>query len=77
MARLNGHTVKTLGLELFDYQFSDEAAASVAHIIGAICNYSRRLHGIGLSGLQPPFGYPSLRAEAERIRRSSTNLPPR
>jgi hypothetical protein len=71
MARLNAPTVKTLALELFDYQFSDEAAESVAHTIGAMANYSRRLHVIGLTGLQPPFGYPTLRAEADRIRRNS------
>jgi hypothetical protein len=71
MARLNGPTVKALALELFDYQFSDDAAASVAHIVGAMANYSRRLHAIGLAGLQPPFGYPALRAEADRLRRNS------
>jgi hypothetical protein len=71
MARFNAETVKLLGRELYDYEFSDEAAASVAHIIGAMANYSRRLHGIGLTGMQPPFGYPTLRAEADRIRRSA------
>ena len=71
MAKFNAETVKLLGRELFDYEFSDEAAASVAHIIGAMANYSRRLHGIGLVGMQPPFAYPTLRAEADRIRRIS------
>jgi hypothetical protein len=71
MARLNGPTVKALAMELFDYEFSEDAAASVAHIVGAMANYSRRLHAIGLAGLQPPFGYPALRAEADRIRRNS------
>lgn len=71
MAKFNAETVKLLGRELFDYEFSDEAAASVAHIIGAMANYSRRLHGIGLVGMQPPFTYPTLRAEADRIRRIS------
>jgi hypothetical protein len=69
MAKFNAETVKLLGSELFDYSFSDESAASVAHIIGAMASYSRRLHGIGLIGIQPPFGYPALRAEADRIRR--------
>lgn len=71
MARLNGPTVKALALELFDYRFSDDDAASVAHIVGAMANYSRRLHAIGLAGLQPPFGYATMRAEADRIRRNS------
>ena len=71
MARLNAETIKLLGRELFDYDFTDEAADSVARIIGAMANYSRRLHGIGLIGIQPPFGYATLRAEADRIRRSA------
>jgi hypothetical protein len=71
MAKFTAATAKSLALELYDYEFSDETAASVAHIVGAMANYSRRLHGIGLTGLQPPFGYPMLRAEADRIRRNS------
>jgi hypothetical protein len=35
-----------------------------------MANYSRRLHGIGLAGVQPPFGYPTLCAEAARLRRN-------
>jgi hypothetical protein len=69
MAKFTATTAKLLAHELFDYEFSDEAAASVAHVIGAMANYSRRLHGIGLMGLQPPFGYLTLCTEAERIRR--------
>ncbi len=69
MARLSPETVKLLALELYDYEFTEDAAASVAHVVGAMANYSRRLHAIGLSGLQPPFGYLTLRTEADRIRR--------
>jgi len=69
MAKLSADTVKLLARELYDYEFTEEAAASVAHIIGAMANYSRRLHAIGLARLQPPFGYPTLRTEADRIRR--------
>jgi hypothetical protein len=68
MAEFTAATARLLARELYDYEFSEEAAASVAHIIGAMANYSRRLHGIGLTGLQPPFGYPTLRTEADRIR---------
>ena len=57
MARFNAETVKLLGRELYDYEFTDESATAVARIIGALTNYSRRLHGIGLAGMQPPFGY--------------------
>jgi hypothetical protein len=72
MALLTAATVRALALELFDYQFADDAAAaSVAHIVGAMASYSRRLHALGLVGLQPPFGYPAMLAEADRIRRNS------
>jgi hypothetical protein len=71
MAQLKGPTVKALALELFDYQFTDDAAAAVAHTIGAMANYSRRLHAIGIAGMQPPFGYATLCAEADRIRRTN------
>jgi hypothetical protein len=69
MARLRPETVKLLAQELYDYEFTEDAAASVAHVIGAMANYSRRLHAIGVPGLQPPFGYSTLRTEADRIRR--------
>jgi hypothetical protein len=71
MAKFTAATAKLIALELYDYELSDEAAASVAHVVGAIANYSRRLHGIELAGLQPPFGYATLRSEADRIRRNS------
>jgi hypothetical protein len=71
MAKLNAATVKALALELFDYEFTDDAAASVAHIVGAMANRSRRLHGIGPTGTQPPFGFATLCAEADRLRRNS------
>jgi hypothetical protein len=50
---------------------SDDAAEAVAHMVGAMATYSRRLEALNLTGLQPPFGYPTLIAEAERWRRSS------
>jgi hypothetical protein len=74
MAKFTAATAKLLAHELYDYEFTDESAASVAHVIGAMASYSRRLHGIGLTGQQPPFGYPTLRTEAGRIQRAS--VPP-
>jgi hypothetical protein len=68
MARLTPQTVKLLAHELHDYQLSDEAAASLAHMLGAMATHSRRLETLGLTALQPPFGYPTLLAEAERRR---------
>jgi hypothetical protein len=71
MAKFSAATVQLLARELYDCEFSDESAAAVAHVIGAMASYSRRLHGIGLMGLQSPFGYPTLQAEADRIRRAA------
>jgi len=69
MARLTGSAVKMLAHELYDYTLSDDAAEAVAHMIGAMATYSRRLEALDLSGRQPPFGYPTLIAEAEQQRR--------
>ena len=66
MARLTGPAVKMIAEQLYDYNLSDDAAEAVAHMIGAMATYSRRLEALNLGGLQPPFGYPTLIAEAER-----------
>jgi len=71
MPRLTAETAKLLAKELYDYKLDDEAAAAVAHMVGAMATYSRRLDALKLTGVQPPFGYPTLIAEAERIRRRS------
>jgi hypothetical protein len=68
MERLTADTVKALARQLYDYRLDDEAAASIAHMVGAMAAYSHRLEALGLQGLQPPFGYPTLIAEAERTR---------
>jgi hypothetical protein len=68
MTRLTPETVKMLARELYEYDLSDEAAASVAHLAGATVTLSNRLDSLKLAGLQPPFGYPTLLAEAGRIR---------
>lgn len=70
MARLTGAAVKTLAQQLYDYDLSDDAAYAVAHMVGAMATYSRRLEALNFRGLQPPFGYPILLAEAERKRRA-------
>jgi hypothetical protein len=36
-------------------------------MVGAMASYTRRLKTLDLPGLQPPFGYPTLIAEATRI----------
>jgi hypothetical protein len=71
MAELTGAAVKMLAQQLYDYNLSEDAAEAVADMVGAMATYSRRLEALNLSGLQPPFGYPTLLAEAERSLRSS------
>jgi hypothetical protein len=71
MARLTGPAAKILAEQLYDYHLSDEAADAVAHMVGAMATYSHRLEALNLGGLQPPFGYPVLIAEAERSLRDS------
>ncbi len=71
MARLTSDAVKMLAQQLYDYDLADDAAEAVAHMVGAMATYSRRLETLNLAGLQPPFGYPTLIAEAERLLRSA------
>jgi hypothetical protein len=66
MARLTAETLKTLAQELYEYELADEAATSVARIVGAGAAGFRRLDSPSLQDLQPPFGYPTLIAEAHR-----------
>lgn len=69
MARLTPETVKVMAKELYDYEMSDESAAAVASAAGAMITHARRLGNLDLAGVQPPFGYPTLLAEADRIRK--------
>ena len=70
MARLTSQTVKAIAKELYDYELSDESAALVANAAGAMVAQSRRLgSNTDLAGVQPPFGYTTLLAEAERLRK--------
>ncbi len=69
MARLTPETVRAMAKELYDYELSDDAAVAVANAAGAMVTHSRRLGSVDLGGVQPPFGYPTLLAEAERIRK--------
>lgn len=71
MARVTGEAVKLLAHQLYDYNVSDDVAEAVAHMVGATASYARRLESLNITGLQPPFGYPALIAQAERSRRNS------
>ena len=64
--RVNPASVKALAHEVFEYELADDAAASVARILGAMTNGLRQLEVAREA--QPPFGYPTLTAEARRLR---------
>jgi hypothetical protein len=69
MAHLSPSTLLTLARELYDYELSDSAAATAAHMIGAVVHYGEKLRRPARDGLQPPLSYSTLLAEAERLRR--------
>ena len=69
MARVTPETVQNLARQLYEYELTEEAAPTIAHMVGAMAAYSRRLTELKLSGLQAPLGYPTLIAEAGRLRR--------
>ena len=71
MAKLTAEMATALAEQLYDNKLADDAAESVAHMVGAMATYSGRLESLNLVGIQPPLGYATMQAEAERIRRSS------
>ncbi len=71
MGILRPETVRLIAREMYDYDISDEAAAALARGAGALLTSSHHLStAFGLGDIEPPFGYPNLEAEAERIRRN-------
>jgi hypothetical protein len=71
MAQLTAQTVKQMARDIFDYEISDADAHSLANTSGAMLTLSRHLGSLGLSGIQPPFGYPNLNAEATQLKKKS------
>jgi len=67
MAYVTGPTVKQVLHDLFDYEVSDADAETIAHSAGAMQTLSSQLGALGLNEVEPPFGYPTLNAEAERL----------
>ena len=67
MAHVTGPTVKQILRELFGYEVSDADAQAIAHSAGAMQTLSSQLAAVGLTEVEPPFGYPTLKAEAERL----------
>jgi hypothetical protein len=70
MPLVTAETVKQVLRDLYGYEISDRDAHSIAHSAGAMLTLAGHLGSIGLSGIEPPFGYSVLNAEAERLNRS-------
>ncbi|GEM_PF-434280 len=70
MAELTPETVMRVAREFYDYPMNAETAAAVAKIADAMLTDARRLSALGLDGVEPPFSYATMVAEAERLRRT-------
>ncbi|HTW87567.1 MAG TPA: hypothetical protein VMD75_06140 [Candidatus Binataceae bacterium] len=69
MAELTPETVMRVAREFYDYPMTAETAAVVAKVAQGMLTDALRLSALGLEGVEPPFSYATLMAEAERLRR--------
>ena len=69
MPLVTHETVKQVLRDLYGYEISDADAHSIAYSTGAMLTLAGHLSSIGLSGIEPPFGYPVLASEAIRLNR--------
>jgi hypothetical protein len=67
MPLVTAETVKQVLRDLYGYEVSDADAHSIANGAGAMLTLAGHLGSIGLSGIEPPFGYPVLASEAIRL----------
>jgi hypothetical protein len=67
MANVTGETVKQVLRDVWGYEVSDADAQAIARGAGAMITMSSQLGAVGLKEVEPPFGYPTLNAEAERL----------
>ena len=67
---MSAGTVQQIAAEQFGYKMGARAAAAVAGGANALIGASRNLRALGLTEVEPPFGYPVLIGEAARIRRN-------
>ena len=65
---LKAATVKALAREFYGYDLTDESARALANTAGALVTNSRALEYLQLSGVEQPFSYANLLAEAQRLR---------
>jgi hypothetical protein len=72
MPLVTAETVKQVMRDLYGYEISDADAHSIAHSAGAMQTLAGHLGSIGVAGIEPPFGYAVLLAEATRAAKSSS-----
>jgi hypothetical protein len=70
MPLVTGETVKQVLRDLYGYEISDADAHSIAHSAGAMITLAGHFASIGITGIEPPFAYTVLLAEATRAARS-------
>jgi hypothetical protein len=69
MAHLTAETIRRMAHELYDYEIPERDAGAAANTAGAMLALASHLGALGLDGVEMPFGYPNLFAEAERLTR--------
>ena len=67
MAQMTGETIRRLARENFDYEIDPEAADAMARTIGALLAMTDQFSALGLTGIEPAFGYSNLVREAEAL----------
>jgi hypothetical protein len=68
MGELTGESVRRLMRELYGYEISDADADTLARRARALVSGARNLESLELDGIEQPFSFAVLVAEAERIR---------
>jgi hypothetical protein len=66
MPLLTPETVKRTLKDLYDQEISDEEAAPIANLAGAILSLAQNLDSLVTDDVQPPLGYGNLMAETLR-----------
>ncbi len=72
MPLVTSETVKQVMRDLYGYEISDADADEIANSAGAMLTLAGHLPSIGLAGIEPPFSYPVLLAEATRLAKAGS-----
>ncbi|HUO04047.1 MAG TPA: hypothetical protein VMU16_02505 [Candidatus Binataceae bacterium] len=70
MAYVTGESVQQVLKDLYGYEITAADANAIAHTAGAMLTMAEHLSGLNLEGIEPPFSYPGLLAEAERLQKN-------